>query len=327
MKKHLIAAAVAAAVVAPAAMAQNVTLYGGLDAGVQIYDGKGKSSVTSATQSRIYTSRVGMRGTEDLGGGLRAGFRLEGVLNATDGTMGSGGSFFSRESNVFISGGFGEIAVGRFDLSAAEGVDTFTSRIGNLGFVGSFELSTDRPNSFRYTSPRMNGVTAQLGFDPNVAANGTTKAATGERTSGSVSYVAGPLGLIAGYETQDGASGDTKIMHLGARYDFGIAHVGLYYGDRDNPNTNQDVKVTILSASAPLGTGYALVGSYRNAKVDNTANKTRDFNIGVSKALSKRTTLYAIYADTDVKGSGAAFLSQAATEDAKRYMFNVVHTF
>jgi predicted porin len=341
MKKHLIAAAVAAAVAAPAAFAQSsVTIYGGIDTGIQMYDPKSGSSVTSSAEGRIYSSRLGFRGTEDLGGGLTASFILESRLGGTTGSLGGAsgltpalpgdaGVVFGRETSVSLSGGFGTVSVGRLDLSAAEGVDTFTSQIGNLGFsTNAFELAADAPNSFRYTAPTFSGLTLQVGYNPNAGANAAVDPVDGELTSVSATYVAGKLGLAAGYTSRDGAAGDTDVMTLGARYDFGVARVGLFYGDHDVANSPADVKLTIVSASVPLGNGLSLIGSYRHSKVDTSSNKTTDVNVGVSKALSKRTTLYGIYADTDIKGTGAsAFLLGAPTEDAKRYMFNVVHTF
>jgi predicted porin len=331
MKKHLIAAAVAAAVVAPAAMAQSsVTIYGGVDSGIQIFDPKSGSSATSSAEGRIYSSRLGFRGTEDLGGGLTAGFILESRLGASSGTLGTAADgVFNREMSVSLSGGFGSIAFGRLDLSAAEGVDTFTSQMGNLGFTNNtFELAGDVANSFRYSAPSLGGVNIQVGYSPNAAANATAKPAEGEITSFSATYAAGKLGLAAGYTRQDLAAGDTKVTTVGARYDFGVARVGLFYGNHDAAAT--EVDLIIASAVVPLGNGLALHGSYRNSDIKGGGVEATDINLGVSKALSKRTTVYGIVSNTSLDNGttgGSTFLLGASAGEGKRYMVNVVHTF
>ena len=124
MKKLAIATALAAMVTA--ASAQNVTVYGVIDTGLQKYD-TGSANVTRATDGILATSRLGFRGTEDLGGGITAGSVLEGKVVPSAGTLGSTtttGQSFDRESSLFIAGKFGEIRAGKTDISAAEGVDT-----------------------------------------------------------------------------------------------------------------------------------------------------------------------------------------------------------
>ena len=97
MKKHLIAAAVAAAVAVPA-MAQNVSIYGTLEMGLENNKSTTATAAkTSALESHEFVSnRLGFRGEEDLGGGLKAHFRLESGLDTSNGTAGGANSFFSR---------------------------------------------------------------------------------------------------------------------------------------------------------------------------------------------------------------------------------------
>jgi len=136
MKKLLTAVLLAGATTVSA---QNVTVYGVIDTGVQNYN-TGAASLTRATDGILATSRLGFRGTEDLGGGLTAGFVLEGKVVPSAGTLGSTattGQAFDRESSIFVAGKFGEIRAGKTDISAAEGVDTLTTQAGNLGFHAS----------------------------------------------------------------------------------------------------------------------------------------------------------------------------------------------
>lgn len=370
MKKHLIAAAVAAAVAAPAAFAQtSVSVYGGLDMGVRSYDQDGQSKATASAGNTIYTSRLGFRGTEDLGGGLRAIFTLEAGLGGTSTTSGSAGpaagvvggstfagtaatlsgdsqnytpagsvsnAIFSREASLALAGSFGEIRVGRTDLSGTEGVDTFVGNghMGNLTFIpGSSgnirtgnvagELGGDVPDAVRYTSPTFNGIQVQVGRGLAANANAITKPAsgsTGPINSISAQYTAGPLGLIAGQEERSGSAGQQKDKYsaFGARYDFKVVSVGAMYAKRAYAAGGEDTKWTVLSARAPLANGFAAHLSYREADVAATTSDTKNTNVGVSKALSKRTTLYGIYTKND---------SKTDTNDFNELIVNVVHTF
>ncbi len=329
MKKHLIAAAVAAAVAVPA-MAQNVTIYGGVDVGVRSYDQEGQTRVTAESNNAVYTSRIGFRGTEDLGGGLRAVFTLEGGL-VNSGSLG-GSVGFGREASAGLAGGFGEIRFGKMDVSGAEGVDTFAgnANFGNLTFIpggtanirtGSrnAELGSDKDNVVRYTSPVFNGIQIQVGRALNATATSTTKPASGTVNAFSAQYVQGKLGLIAGYEVEDGgASRDQKYTAFGARYDFGVVNVGFVYAEAERTLASNDADFMVLSARAPLANGYALNFSYRDTDAETNTNDTKNYNVGVSKALSKRTTLYGIYSSNN---------SKTDTNDFKEVILNVVHLF
>ena len=141
MKKSLIALAVLAA--SGAAMAQSsVTLYGVADAGVTFVDGA--SNWTGLTSGNQLTSRIGFRGTEDLGGGLKANFVLEAGLNLDNGdgnvsysAPGDGDSFaFKRRSTVGLEGGFGEVRLGR-ELTAAYNAVARYDVFGSVGLGAS----------------------------------------------------------------------------------------------------------------------------------------------------------------------------------------------
>jgi len=112
MKKHLIAAAVAAAVAAPA-MAQNVSLYGAIDASVaSVNNITSGTSVSMAYLDGAVTSSIwGIRGSEDLGGGLRAIFQVEGNIGTNNGGSSQAG-LWRRAAYAGVAGGFGEITLG-----------------------------------------------------------------------------------------------------------------------------------------------------------------------------------------------------------------------
>ena len=217
MKKHLIAAAVAAAVVAPAAMAQQVTVYGIIDAGYM--STKTVSAANPAVTAKTSTmgadgalsgSRLGFRGTEDLGGGLKANFQLEmGLANPTDDGMIANAS--NRFSFVGLSGGFGEVRIGRFptlnklinDSTVFGGASFTTAGASNSGWGWTAQangagVSNERiNNAFHYISPSFSGVNLQLQLvdDVNDASTDTAAKTRVEGAFIGINYAAGPLAL------------------------------------------------------------------------------------------------------------------------------------
>lgn len=300
--KHKIIAAVVAAGISLPVMAQQVTVYGVIDQAVRNTNPNGASSQTSIVSGSYATSRLGFRGTEDLGGGISASFQLEGRLDGTDGTAGSDGNLFSREASLSLSGPAGTVTMGRTDTSASEGVDTFVggAHFGNFSFVGSgIELAGDRASTIRYTAPALGGLTVQLGRSMLTTQGPKTD-------SVSASFVAGKLGLIAGYDK----AGADNYRAYGARYDFGVASLGGMYGKRESTNT----EFRALSTRIPVADSLALHGSYRTTKT--AAQEIRVTALGVSKSLSRRTTLVGVYQDTNRGAAAGSF-----------YQGGIVHSF
>lgn len=303
MKKIVIASLVAATF-STAALAQQVTVYGIMDQAVRSTSPKTGASTTSVVSGSFATSRIGVRGEEDLGNGLKASFILEGRLDGNDGTVGAGDDFFNRESSVSLSSPIGTVTVGRTDTSASEGIDTFAGigNFGNFSFVSGVEYAGDRENTVRYTSPTVGGAQFQLG-----RSHESTQGA--ETDSASLTWSKGSFGLAAGY---DDAGADGKYTAVGARVDLGVAAVGAMFGRREVGTAETDV--TAITAKVPLAAGLAAHGAYRTSEAANV--KTTTASLGVSKSLSKRTTLLAVYQDTD-KGASAGNFFQAG----------IVHSF
>jgi predicted porin len=246
MKKSLIALAVLAA--SGAAMAQSsVTLYGVADAGVTYLNGADNwSGVTSGNN---LTSRLGFRGVEDLGGGLKANFVLEGGFNLDNGDGASGyagakageGFQFKRRSTVGLSGGFGEVRMGR-ELTAAYNATARYDVFGSVG-IGQSRLWADGgvvdasanatavttnqriSNALTYVSPDFSGFKFGLnyGFGETTASNSDS----GYLGAG-LMYDNGPLSLGLGLERLNNgansvAASDIDAWSLGGSYDFGVA--------------------------------------------------------------------------------------------------------
>lgn len=293
MKKQLIAAALAAAFAVPA-VAQQATVYGVIDQAYRTTNPDTGVSSKGVVSGSFATSRIGIRGTEDLGGGLTASFTLEGGLNAVNGAAGSGSNLFSRESSFTLSGGFGSITMGRADTSASEGMDTLAgiANFGNFAFVSGVEYAGDRENTVRYSTPVISGFQAQIG-------RSAASSQGAETDSASLTYRQGNLALGAGYDKAD----QNNYTAVGARYDFGFAAAGVMAGRRDAAGVETDVMA--LTTRVPLTQGFAVHGAYRTTETG--ATKVTVSTAGLSKALSKRTSIVAVYQDTDSGASAGSF--------------------
>lgn len=348
MKKHLIAAGVVAAFAAPA-MAQNVSVYGIVDINWQTVDTDTKGSASAMQSNALATSRLGFRGSEDLGGGLKAEFQLEGTMKPMDGQLGTNAtsttngvtdSMFDRESWVGLSGAFGAVRFGTTDVSDSVNIDAKVSQIGDLGLIS--EHSTDKNKTVRYTTPKFGNFQAQVGYaNPSATTKGID--GTGEQTANSLTnvygqYEAGPLAVYLGYEIRKiDTSNDSKQYNIGAKYDMGVASFGLVYSSRDNVTSSttsggtaasysvaangKDLKQYVLSAAVPLQNGFKIHGAYEVADLagSDAGADFKAYTLALTKALSKRTSLYAAYVNTD---------KTLSTElDSATYAVGVVHQF
>jgi len=323
MKKSLIALAVLAA--SGASFAQsNVTLYGVADVWfgtTKTTDGVAGTSLrqTKLDGGGVTSSRFGLKGSEDLGGGLKANFNFEQGFTIDDGVQGTAGLAFSRQSWVGFSGGFGEVRLGRtttaFDDVRGASDAVFDSAFSPLTWVagdatGSY---TGRPdNTIYYHAPTMGGFSGalsySLGEDKNIPANtGVTST-----TSMNLTYGAGPVAVQFGYqvETQKAALDDTKYMTFGASYDLGVAKLMATYGTAKNIGLTNgaDAKDWQIGVDFPVSAALTVSASYAKSDKNATAGNTdgTGYGIGATYALSKRTTIYGGYEADKTKNPGAA---------------------
>lgn len=306
MKKSLIALAVLAA--SGAAMAQSsVTLFGIVDTGIGYVNNAtgNNSSKYGVGTSGNATSRLGLRGTEDLGGGLKAGFWLEGEIFGDTGN--AKGFDFKRESTVRLSGNFGEVRLGRettptfraglkYDLFGATGIGQFMGyrAWSNVGGAYGDDATTIRANNMvSYSSPNFSGFTGNISyaFDEKQGANNM-----GRYIGGNVGYDNGPLSVTAAYGTLAGATnGDRNEMSIGASYNFGVAKVvGLAQQVKYKPDTGSSAKFNnyMLGVSAPVGGVGEVKAQYAYYDQKGNDTKAQQLSLGYVHNLSKRTALY-----------------------------------
>lgn len=325
MKKSLIALAVLAA--SGAAMAQSsVTLYGIADVwvgNVSVDDGTTDTSTTKMISGGVSTSRWGMKGSEDLGGGLKANFQFEQSVNVDDGTTGAG---FSRQAWVGLSGGFGDVRFGvnstPFDDYAAGSHGVFDSDLApmNLGAFPTTKLANGgkSPNSIKYVSPSMGGLVGAVSYSMD-----EENALQTEVISLGLNYAGGPLAAQLVYQQEEvyGSGFDTTFTKLGGSYDFGVAKAKAYFATTSDFKTiGNDVDEWQLAVDVPLSAAMTLSGSYAVADYENDV-KTSGYGIALAYSLSKRTTLY---------GGVGAVTDEApgkADKDTTAYAIGIKHTF
>lgn len=298
MKKSLLALAALAAFASAASAQSSVTLYGRVDLSV----GKGIGSDNKSLGNGS-GSRVGLRGVEDLGGGLSAIFNIEHRYQADTGAIDAGGRFWRGRSFVGLKGGFGEVKLGReyttsflMNQLPADPFGWDNVPAGTLGGVGL----TDR-----ITGGRIAKVRNDSSITYNVSAGGfgfgiQTAEATDALTTYqnrplnfAVSYKGGPVMVSLGYEkTGEEAAAEAKWTTLLGQYDLGAVKLGAFYGT-GNTAANADHKSYMLTATAPIGGGEL---RFAYGKLENeTAGVDADkgFALGYHYFISKRTTLYA----------------------------------
>ncbi len=345
MKKSLIALAVLAA--SGAAFAQStVTIYGLLDANINSTKSNNVTN-TKVDSGGIQTSRFGFKGSEDLGGGLKANFKLESGFNVDNGTVGSytnpytgasSGSVFSRQSWVGVSGGFGEVQLGKmwtpYDDLVGMSAAAFNANIfAPAAYVWqSNMLYNDRPgNSIYYATPDFNGLSGAVMY--SLGENKTATTSAGNITSFRIGYEGGPIAVGLGYQTEkaNGSTPTTKFTQLHATYDLGVAKVLAGYGNVKDaggvPKTSEyQIGVDFpVSSALTLSVGYATsksTGLKALTPGGSTETKANGLGLGALYALSKRTNLYAGLNNSKLTGQNAA-----GDNKINVYALGVRHTF
>ena len=356
MKKHFLALAVAA--ISAPVLAQNasssLTIYGIVDAGAMRNSNNAGQSETRMTSGYLQPSRLGFRGTEDLGGGLRALFTLESGLNLTNGANSSPTIMFNRQAFVGLSSQtLGTLTLGRqytpvYDhLIGLSGAPTFGfsgSAVDGLGAhgstVGRFDNTiggTRIDSAFKYASPEFSGfrVNAMWQSRPDASS-----AKTGQLSSVSLAYNAGALSSGLGYIARKCSSiatgctataDDDKLWALGAGYDFGVAKLsGIYTSQKNAKNVkDSDADVLHLMVQVPVGSWQLAAGYQRLNDKSVRDEDVRQINLSALYYLSKRTSIYGAYAHQKVDNGGKAGMAMTTSSNGKQNIFamGIRHTF
>jgi predicted porin len=327
MKKLLIASAALAMVAGTAQAQSSVTVYGIVDAGItELTTDTTTSGTTTSIKDKTtgngsaYTSqRLGFRGTEDLGGGLKANFVYEFGLADSDGVAANVDSgtdtanpTATRVATVGLSGSFGSLAIGRQQTIADKA--WAAGAVGSQNnFRGSAYQSSDRLSNARsdrlinYISPAFSGFTihAAMGERNNEATSATTTDRVKETGLG-LQYSAGALNAIIGYSKRDNTLNGATVatpeqLVIGANYNFNVARVFVTYAEAEDRSTANavisDKDVMEIGVAIPFGKTTLQLSMFdgENKPTTTTKQDLSGYQVGVLHALSKRTTAYAVY--------------------------------
>jgi predicted porin len=329
MKSNFVA--VAAMCVCTAASAQSsVSIFGIVDTAYQRVENSGGTSVGKLVSGSMQTSRIGFRGTEDLGGGLTAGFWLEGAFMSDDGRGGAsnsnnqasgagtpGGLTFGRRSTVSLAGGWGEVRLGRDFVPGIWNVvleDPFAnvgvgaSQAFNSSIVGVTQLRAS--NMVGYFTPKsLGGFFANAAYWMGENASNTANADDGDGAGIRLGYASGPFEASFSLNRTEYATGDARQDNVGGSWDFGVAKVsGSLHRDRSGSTT---ARGALIGVTAPIGSGLVRASYSRyHTKTGTSGPEASKLALGYVHNLSKRTAFYTTIAR--VKNANGATAAVAA---------------
>lgn len=301
-----------------AAAQSSVTIYGLIDIGVVHESGGAAGPVNKVTSGMSHGSRIGFKGTEDLGDGMSALFLLESGYQLDTGASGQGGALFGRQGYVGLSGGFGTVTAGRqytpyYNTEVM--IDPFVSGLAGdtKNLMSSTGDSTSRMNnSVKYASPEVAGFKGDLVYGAGETAD-NTKAAS--QWGGSLGYLNGPLSLRVGYHYRNNDTATTETssarnLLVGGWYDFGPLKLHFGYGVDKGVNSapyrntanpfgyavapvaTTDSTDLLLGLTVPYGRNTFLASYIRKNDKMAANQDAQQFAIGHRYALSKRTDTY-----------------------------------
>lgn len=330
MQKKIIALAVAALASTAAFAQSNVTVYGVLDVSYQNIKFDGAKAQTAINSGFMSGSRLGFRGTEDLGNGLKALFTLEYGLTV-DANTGVGAGTNARQQFVGLTGGFGTAVAGRLQTTgydftfawlpgvSATGLDAY-NLIGNTTLINA---SSRADNAVAYISPSFGGLTAAVNHARlTESRNSNVTGEDGTANLASLSYANGPLtaGLVYSQANLDQTAGkpDVKEVAVRAAYNFGVANVGFAWQNRDHSAANDKDSKWGLGVTVPVGNGV-IAANYGRASIDTANNMDhKAIALGYIHNLSKRTNAYVGYRKTS---GDSAYLEHRAFAAGIRHSF------
>jgi predicted porin len=362
MKKSLLALAVLTAVTGAASAQSTVTLYGKVDLGLVLDSGNTAGKSVRISSGVTGGSRLGFKGVEDLGGGMKASFQLEtgycadsaaptsvdvkdstgkkiGTSTTTSFCTGSN-AFMGRQAHGDLTGAFGAMSAGRqysIGFTNLTTIDPF-----GTGFAGAanniIEASGTRlNNSFHYDTPSLAGFvgSVEIGLGEQ-----TGNWQGGRETGAGLTYASGPVYVGFSFYDLTNSNGNgaaRKNYTLGGTYDFGVVKVHALGQKSTGTPTGATLSLDVLDllggVTVPLA-GGSLMADYinHNDRTSLSAGGNKDANqiaIGYIYPLSKRTSVYSSFARI-IDKNGATFTVGNATESGtgnKSFNFGVVHNF
>ena len=358
MKKTLISLAVLAAASGSAFAQSNVTVFGIMDAGIVSEHGGKNGNVTKVSSGVANASRIGFKGTEDLGGGLSAVFLLEGGIKGDTGESDVSGSIFQRQAYVgLVSKSAGTLTLGRqytpwYNAFVQVG-DPFQA-----GLSGSAKnifpangINVRNSNSVYYKSPDMMGITAEVFY----AAGEQKESSTGRQLGAAIGYKNGDFEGRLAYNNRNNDTVANNVVTgrdighntlLAVNYDFKVVKAFAMFNSNKGLNSvaypngtaytaaavapSTDSRNYLLGATVPVSAAGSLVASVARADDREVANRdANQYAIGYLHKLSPRTTTYMSYGKIKNKNGASFTVGNNAESGSGDSAYNVGlrHTF
>jgi predicted porin len=360
MNKTIVAAALLAASAGGASAQTGLSIYGVVDAGYVRESGGAAGTVNKITSGVGSYSRLGFRGTEDLGGGMTALFQLESGFRVDTGEQDAAGSLFNRQAFVGLKTRAGNLTIGRqytpWHQALAQVGDPWGTGYagGAKNLFPDYGSNVRTSNSVQYSAPPFMGFNADIAYAAGEQA-GDNKA--GRQFGFSVGYSQGPLNVRVAYNNKNtdiaAAPGVTPVDRslgtnrmLVANYDFGVAKAYFAFsrdkgfnsaplGNNANPyggvpaTASTDGNEFLVGLTAPLVGGTVLASYMRKNDKTFFNQDARSWGIGYQYPLSKRTHAYVAYGVVNNK-NGAGYTvannTEAGTGD-RAFNLGVRHSF
>jgi predicted porin len=363
MKKFTLVATAVASLVSTSVMAQStVTIYGIIDAAYVYTTKQAGGSKSAIDGGQLATSRWGIKGSEDLGNGMKANFGLESTIandtGATGSTFGTpaAATMFDRQATVGLSGDFGSLNLGRqnnlaVDVAAITGEpsgfahagtnpNVFFSALNSAGLYGAFGANGGgaafrQNNSVKYLTPEFSGFGGGLMYAFGEQGGSTSK---NSYTGILGKYASGPLAAALVYsKLKDVNSNTLTVWGGGAKFSLDAFTLKGTYAQTKDETANNKIAITGLGLDYALSPALTLTGAFYNVKQSGAIDgKDRQYLAIGKYALSKRTSIYSSFthakADSAVTATnGGALLSAGlittGNDTANRFSFGVLHSF
>lgn len=317
----------------------SVSLYGVIDTGIE-YQSTSAGSVARMVPGSLYGNRYGLKGSEDIGGGIHVNFQLEQGFYSTTGAASNAADAFNRQAWVGVSGSAGQV---RFGLQNTPQYIFMNPELDPMAVMslGSPMLSLNSltirvNNAISYFTPTIYGLTAQFMV---ALRDSTTKPSNGAQFyNAAVRYVKGPFRAAVGYEQAGNATGTSVLKVLNAGTSLGIGQARFYLAYHTERQTDNSIKRDVygVSGSYAFSPSDQLALMYGYAR-DRTGqgNNAQEIGITYEYFLSKRTTLYGSAgfiqnrnkADFTLNGTSYAGTTVSPGENTRGIMLGMLHTF
>ena len=344
--RKIVAAGLMAAAVAPAYAQSTVEMYGSIDVSVERVTNAnaagGSLARMPSLSGGLMPSRVGFRGTEDLGGGLKAIFVMESGFSPDTGAMGQGNRLFGRQAWVGLAGSWGQVTLGR-NYSMLFGSFMDTDVMGpvqfSIGSLDSYLPNSRHDNSIAYrgkTGAFGYGATYSLGRDASAAGGPTATNCGGELAndhracrnwSAMLKYDGSGWGVVGAYDRYNGGPGaaaafgptssawsDTRMHVAGYTMVGAVKLAGGYVARKNEGDTaHPKARLPYLGVSYPVSPRVVVDAQVSRLDVRGSTNRTDLFSARVQYILSKRTSVYLMAGRLDNNGAAAISLSAGGT--------------